>query len=190
VALQASPEEGISMDSSAMNPEKCAQLESAYSALRDRLLILAAALTTDWASAEDVVHDAFATMIREHWRLGNGFNLEGFLIVCVRNRALDVCRSEKLRKPAQPHTDSEIDRRASDPGVRVAADEERELLLNAVRQLAPDLRDALSLRIWGGLSFEEIGQLQDIAKSSAHDRYRQALHEVRTAFQGTQRSPQ
>ena len=178
------------MDSSALSPEKCARLESAYSLLRDRLLILAAALTTNWASAEDVVHDAFATVVREHWRLGNGFNLEGFLMVCVRNRALDVCRSEKLRKPSQPHVNLPIDHKASDPGARVSADEERDMLLNAIGKLSPELRDALSLRIWGGLGFEQIGQLQGIAKSSAHDRYRQALNELKTTLQGAQRRPQ
>jgi hypothetical protein len=59
--------------------------------------------------------------------------------------------------------------RAGGPGARAAADEERDMLLDAVHKLSPDLRDALSLRIWGGLSFEEIGQLQEPAKSAAHD---------------------
>jgi hypothetical protein len=49
------------------------------------------------------------------------------------------------------------------------ADEERDMLLDAARKLSPDLRDALSLKIWGGLSFEEIGRLHGIAKSAAHD---------------------
>ena len=178
------------MDSLPIGLEECARLESAYSVHRDRLLLLAAALTANWAAAEDVVHDAFATIVREHWRLGNGFNLEGFLTVCVRNRALDVYRSEKLRRPAQVRMDLQIDHKASDPGDRAAAEEERDVLLNAVHTLPPELRDALSLRIWGGLNFEEIGQLQGIAKSSAHDRYRQALDEMRTALHGVQRRPQ
>jgi len=174
------------MDPSPIGREKCAQIESAYAALRDRLLILAAAMTADWASAEDVVHDAFATIVREHWRLGNGFNLLGFLTVCVRNRALNVSRDAAVRKSTQPHVGQRIDPNAGDPGLRTVADEERDMLLNAVQNLSPDLRDALSLKIWGGMSFEEIGQLQGIAKSSAHDRYRLALDEVRNTLKGKQ----
>ncbi len=83
-----------------------------------------------------------------------------------------------------------VERKADDPAARAAADEERDMLLNAVHKLSPDLRDALSLRIWGGLSFEEIGQLQGIAKSSAHDRYRQALKDVKNALHGVQGRPQ
>ncbi|MGD0999730.1 MAG: RNA polymerase sigma factor [Candidatus Brocadiia bacterium] len=174
------------MDSLPLTHEKRARIESAYADLRDRLLILAAALTADWAAAEDVVHDAFATIVREHWRLQNGFNLEGFLTVCVRNRAMNVLRSETLRKRAQPHSGFLIDPKASDPGARTVAQEERAMLLDAVRKLSPENREILSLRIWGGLSFEEISQLQEIAKSSAHDRYRQALSEVRIALQEVQ----
>jgi RNA polymerase sigma-70 factor (ECF subfamily) len=172
------------MDPSPTARGKFTQIESAYATLRDRLLLLAAAITADWPAAEDVVHDAFATIIREHWRLGNGFNLHGFLTACVRNRALNLRRDEKLRKPARAQTGLRMDPKASDPARRVAEDEERDMLLDAVHRLTPDLRDALSLRIWGGLSFEEIGELQGIAKSSAHDRYRLALEEVRTALRG------
>jgi len=52
-------------------------------------------------------------------------------------------------------------------------------LAKAVRELPEHLREALTLRIWGGLSFPEIGAVTDVSENTAASRYRYALEQLR-----------
>ena len=154
--------------------------EEAYLAHKDRLLTLATALTGDRSAGEDVVHDVFASLIEEPWRLGNRKKLFAFLAVCTRNRALDNRRKRGrearlggAQRAQRPNTAPD------DPVQQVAEREENEALLAMVSRLPGDLREAVTLRIWGQLTFAQIAELYGITKSTAHARYRQALEELR-----------
>ena len=154
--------------------------EQAYIAHKDRLLTLAMALTGDRSAAEDVVHDVFARLIREPRRLRDEGRLSAFLAVCTRNRALDGWR-RKGREEVVSGT--EAMRHGSpvshNPAEQAARAEEQEVLLSMVSTLPGNLREVLTLRMWGELTFEEIAGLQGTTKSTAHARYRQALAELR-----------
>lgn len=56
--------------------------------------------------------------------------------------------------------------------------EEAALLRNEVEALPPKLREVLSLKIWGGLTFAEIGELLEISHNTAASRYRYALEQL------------
>ena len=157
--------------------------EEAYLAHKDRLLTLALALTGDRNTAEDVVHDVFASLIKECPRLRHRNSLFAFLAVCARNRAYDLYRKatrENLRPAETPTLGRGAPR--NDPAEQVARNEEKEALLGSVTRLPHRLREVLSLRIWGGLTFEEIARLQKTTRSTAHARYRQALDKLRMEF--------
>ncbi len=164
-----------------MNVRKA--FEDAYRSHKERLLTLATALTGDRGRAEDIVHDVFASLIEEPGRLRNSKNLLGFLAVCARNRAYDLYRKTKRQ---DQHT-SEIgmvqsDSNPGDPAKQLEKHDEQQVLLGMVNQLPNSLREVVSLRIWGDLTFGEIAELQDTTKSTAHERYRRALEELRTQF--------
>jgi RNA polymerase sigma-70 factor (ECF subfamily) len=151
-------------------------------------MTLATALLGDRNAAEDVVHDVFAMLVSEVGRLGNGSNISSFLTTCVRNRALDVCR----RRKHQARTGSTAllmfpDKKTSDPSEQSVGEERRQILMAAVQELPDGLRETVSLRIWGGLTFEEIGKIQRVTKAAAHNKYQQALaqmREVLACFEG------
>lgn len=63
-----------------------------------------------------------------------------------------------------------------DPAVE--DNEEAALLRAEVEQLPPKLREVLSLKIWGGLTFAEIGELLEISHNTAASRYRYALEQL------------
>jgi RNA polymerase sigma-70 factor (ECF subfamily) len=134
--------------------------EKAYLTHKNRLLTLATALTGNRGAAEDVVHDVFASLIGQPKRLRDGANLPGYLTVCARNRALDLCRRQKSRIRLSAK-DARVQRVATgdDPGDRAARHEEQEMLLGMVNALPAEVREVLALRIWGDLSFEEISRL-------------------------------
>lgn len=164
---------------------KRAAFEKAYITHKDRLLTLAAAFTGDRSAAEDVVHDVFASLMRETWRLRDGSNICAYLTVCVRNRAVDLHRKKERHVR---HLDQPSGRRphnaTADPAVQAAQDEEAEVILQMVSKLPEQLRQVLSLRIWGELSFQEIAGVEKTTKSTAHARYRQALEKLRRKIIG------
>jgi len=51
--------------------------------------------------------------------------------------------------------------------------------MNAVLQLEEPFREVLTARIWGQLSFEEIGDLCHISTATASRRYQSALEHLR-----------
>jgi RNA polymerase sigma-70 factor (ECF subfamily) len=62
-----------------------------------------------------------------------------------------------------------------DPSDRMVVDE----VLNAVLQLDDPLREVVTARIWGQLTFDEIGVLCNVSAATACRRYRDALDQLR-----------
>jgi len=56
--------------------------------------------------------------------------------------------------------------------------EEAELLRKEVESLPDKLREVLTLKIWGGLTFAEIGELLAVSHNTAASRYRYALEQL------------
>ncbi len=56
--------------------------------------------------------------------------------------------------------------------------EEAEILRTEVESLPDKLREVLTLKIWGGLTFAEIGELLTISHNTAASRYRYALQQL------------
>ena len=56
--------------------------------------------------------------------------------------------------------------------------EDAQELRTAVNELAPKLREILSLKVWSGLTFAEVAQVLDISPNTAASRYRYALEQL------------
>ncbi|MDA7535988.1 sigma-70 family RNA polymerase sigma factor [Akkermansiaceae bacterium] len=56
--------------------------------------------------------------------------------------------------------------------------EEAEILRCAVEKLPEKLREVLTLKIWGGLTFAEIGEILSLSNNTAASRYRYALEQL------------
>ncbi len=152
--------------------------ERIYLEHKHRLLTLAAALTGDRHTAEDVVHDVFRQLINDNAQLQEKTNLRAYLSVCTRNRAFDLGRRRKRRNlTAVASAGSQP--KAVDPVEAATESEQAVAVLQAVNELPSEQREVLSLHIWGDLPFEEIGPLQGISKGAAYARYRSALEKLR-----------
>lgn len=57
-------------------------------------------------------------------------------------------------------------------------EEEAAMLRTEVESLPDKLREVLTLKIWGGLTFQEIGTLLEISHNTAASRYRYALEQL------------
>jgi RNA polymerase sigma-70 factor (ECF subfamily) len=99
----------------------------------------------------------------------------------IRRRALDEIRQQDRRRERE---------QASQPGEAVWFDttvEEAEraaFIQKAMRELPSIYSEVISLKIWGGLTFAEIGEALEIPQNTAASRYRYGLEELRKITRG------
>lgn len=139
-----------------------------------RLLLFARQLTRTEADAQDLVQDAFL----ECWRRnGPGAPALPLLFATLRRRAIDLARRENRR--------ANREQSATEPGSQSWFDggaEEREfsrVIQAALAELPAEQREVVTLKIWGELTFVEIGEALGISPNTAASRYRYGLAELR-----------
>lgn len=135
-------------------------------------LALYAAQWTD--AADDCVQEALVELARQPVVPSN---VRAWLYRVVKNRALNAARSARRRQEREtramaarlvassPHVDF-------DRADALAA-------IDALDQLETSERELVVLRIWGGLTLEEIGEALAISISTAHRQYARALEKLR-----------
>jgi RNA polymerase sigma factor (sigma-70 family) len=122
---------------------------------------------------EDVVQEAFLQLMRE---TNEPANVVGWMFRVVRNSAISAGRSESRRVRHEAAAAREMP-----PWFEPSTDE----LLDAgtvardLETLLEDERETIVLRLWGGLSFEQIAELTDTSTSTAHRRYVAGLTTLR-----------
>jgi len=126
------------------------------------------------ADAEDVLQEA----LFESWRKAGGRPPDTALVFAtIRRRSMDLARATQRRAVrevaalegiSEPYFIADFGR--NDTDVRLA---------EAVGKLPEHLRETLTLRIWGGLSFPEIGKITGVSENTASSRHRYALEQLR-----------
>jgi RNA polymerase sigma factor (sigma-70 family) len=150
-----------------MRPELLGRLVDQHSAV---LLLYA----RQWCDApEDVVQEAFIKLAGQKRQPDNPI---AWLYRVVRNGALSLARSTRRRRQhetyAAAHTPGWFD--PSD-GTRLDADDAARALAN----LPIEQRETIIAHLWGGLTFEQIGDLSLVSTSTAHRRYLAGLSALR-----------
>jgi RNA polymerase sigma-70 factor (ECF subfamily) len=151
---------------SAMGPELLGRLIDAH----------AAALTLyarQWCAApEDVVQDAFLKLAAQR---SPPPNVVPWLYVVVRNGALSVARAARRRRR------HEAEAAARSPTWFAPADGtlDADAASAALQGLPPDEREAVVARVWGGLTFDQIGSLLGTSAATAFRRYEAGLAGLR-----------
>jgi RNA polymerase sigma-70 factor (ECF subfamily) len=94
----------------------------------------------------------------------------------VRNKAIGAARSAQRRKRHELQA-AECKRPwfCTAPGDLLDA----QAVAAALEALPSEQREVVVAHLWGGLTFEEIGQLTDCSDSTAHRRYLAAVSELR-----------
>lgn len=159
-------------------------LREIYERYKDELVTLAAALLSDKAEAEDVVHEVFVGLIRSAEKFRLTGSLKGFLATCVANRARNRNKSQKrfIRDYSESTTVPAVD---SDQPDRSAMWGEELQHVGAALDLLPyDQREAVLLHLCSGMRFRSIADLQGVSLNTAQGRYRYGLGKLRTLLNG------
>jgi RNA polymerase sigma-70 factor (ECF subfamily) len=125
------------------------------------------------ASPEDAVQEALILLASEPQAPQD---VVAWLYRVVRTRAINASRSSRRRK--------QHERAAALPETAWFAPSQGDTLdahaaAKALAELSADLREVMIAHLWGGLTFEQIGQLMGTSDSTAHRRYLAALASVR-----------
>lgn len=161
-----------------------AELYDRYSAVA---LGLALKIVRDQTEAEDVVHDAFITIVeRAHQYQPERGTVVAWLITTVRNLSLDRARRRVRRAQI---TDEELRHEPkepiADPEQLTWVERERALVHQALAKLAPAQRETLEVAFFEGLSYPEIAQRHNVALGTVKSRAARALATLRAALDGT-----
>lgn len=141
-----------------------------------KFLLYARQQTRRECDAEDVLQEA----IVESWQRAKGMPDDALVFATIRRRSIDLARSstkraarEETQQPEEPWFELEVESR-----------EKQRLIENAVNALPTNYREVISLKIWGGLTFQEIADLTGIPLNTAASRYRYAIEELRENLKG------
>jgi len=140
-----------------------------------RLLLFARQQTRVEADAQDIVQES----VIEAWRRRKLPQPPEVALVfaTIRRRAVDLARSTDRRATREAHTLQETAVHWFDS---TAEDRERTRLIEqAMRSLPEIYREAVTLKIWGGLTFAEIAEALQIPANTAASRYRYGIDELR-----------
>jgi RNA polymerase sigma factor (sigma-70 family) len=128
-----------------------------------------------WCAApEDVVQEAFVKLAAQRPPPGR---VVAWLYRVVRNGAISAGRAERRRRRHEAEAAGRaIDWFLPSEGARLDA----EAAAAALQGLPPEQRETVVAHLWGGLTFEQIGELTGVSSSTAHRRYLEALDVLRT----------
>ncbi len=140
-------------------------------------LMLYARHWLDAARAEDVVQDVFIRLMQQTIE---SQHVKGWLYRAVRNLALNRVRSSGRRRSREEDVANETPGWfVPDPGLGIDARRAEAIL----RGLPADEREIVTLRIWGGLTLEQMGTVLGISAATVLRKHREALQKIRTELE-------
>jgi len=159
-------------DLRAGKPEALAHVYDAYAR---RLYGYLRSLGASRASAEDVLQDVFLRLVRKRPAPASVKSLRAYLFGAARSifyrRRKGLFRKRENRIDASPGVFE-----CKDEGISV---EEAKSIEEALMQLPEAQREAVVMKIYGGLTFEEIAEVMKVSINTAASRYRYAIEKLR-----------
>lgn len=134
-------------------------------------------MTGERTVAEDVTQEAFARLAQSALRDGGVEESRRWVFVVARN----LCISHLRRRTRHPETElgHGLPARAAGPADAMAANERAALVQAAVHALPVDMREAIVLREYEGLSYEAIASIVDCPLGTVKSRIARARELLR-----------
>ena len=156
------------------------ELERIYDTYAGRLYAYLLTLVGNPGDSRDLLQDLFVKIARSGNCLDGVRNEKAYLFRIAHNLSVDFIRRAQSRRDRHRCV-SEAEPRQfapTDPDATAFANSVSEELWN----LPDEQRAAVHLKLWIGLSFEEIADLLDIPANTAASRYRYGIQKLRDAL--------
>ena len=154
------------------------EIERLYDEHAQALYAFLLNLTRDEADTRDLLQDIFVKLARDPELLAGVRDDHAFLVRLAHNAAIDLIRRRGTRDKTREQFAAEIISpfaQASDPDEQTF----RATLAGALAELPADQRAVVHLKLWEGLTFEQIADALDIPLNTAASRYRYGLDKLR-----------
>lgn len=152
------------------------QLVVAY---RDQVFRLALRMCGSEADADEVAQEAFLSA----WKALPNFRGESqfstWLYQLTTHAAIDLMRREKRQIAAADITEVSAADPAPSPQQQAEQSEQREIVRDAILQLAPEQREVVVLRFMEELSYEEIGAVLKLPSGTVKSRLNRAKAQLK-----------
>jgi RNA polymerase sigma-70 factor (ECF subfamily) len=130
--------------------------------------------------AEDVVQESFLSLWRQAGQLDPARGMvRSYLLTIVHRRAIDAVRRRSSRAELGLEEAGEVAANVTDPADVASAAADRDAVQRGLRELSPDLRQAIELTYFGGLTAAELASRVGIPLGTAKSRLRLALERMR-----------
>jgi RNA polymerase sigma-70 factor, ECF subfamily len=133
------------------------------------LLLYARGFVADASAAEDLVHGVFLNLLRTRPKVREA--PAAYLYRAVKNAALNLQRN-RAREAPMPEQEVWFTHQGGDREAGLA-------LQSALSELPTEQREAVVMRIWGGMTLEEVAEATGAPLNTAASRYRYALEKLR-----------
>lgn len=153
-------------------------LERLYDAHAPALYAFLLNLTRDDAATRDLLQEVFIKLARQPDLVRGARDERAFLLRLAHNAAIDTFRRQSTRERNYDALGAEqagLFAASADPD----GAEFRRQLAAALRELPPDQRAVVHLKLWEGLTFDAIAELLGIPLNTAASRYRYGLDKLR-----------
>jgi RNA polymerase sigma-70 factor (ECF subfamily) len=145
-------------------------VERLYERHGPALMAYACTLVADAASAEDIVHGVFVKLLN-----GSAVTVgtpAAYLYRAVRNQALNARRNGRREARLEEINHLCFTHQGANREAAVA-------LQQALADLPEEQREVVVMRIWSGMTLEEVATATEVSLSTAASRYRYALEKLR-----------
>ena len=157
-----------------------------YSAWYSRLFNYGKKFTADDQLIEDAIQEIFAKFWFHKEKLVSVNELQGYLLVSFRNQVLKLIRKTRNTKYNGTGFDDEnFELQVSVDQVMINADhmyEQKVNLKQAIEKLTPHQREAVFLKFYENLSYEEIATVFGISTKATYKLVARAVTELRHAY--------
>ena len=153
-------------------------IERLYDAHASALFAFLLSLTWNEADTRDLLQEVFLKLARQPDLLAEARAERTFLLRLAHNLAVDQMRRRQTRERAHERLGQErcpLFAPVNDPDEAAFRAE----LSEAMGELPTEQRAVLHLKLWAGLTFEQIAGTLDIPPNTAASRYRYGLDKLR-----------
>lgn len=154
------------------------KLERLYDEHAQALFAFLMNLTRNEDDARETMQEVFVKLARQPDALGAARDARAFLIRLAHNTAIDLMR----RRGTRDKYHEQFGLEATSPFAATSDPDEaafRTELCAALGELPPDQRAIVHLKLWEGLTFDQISDALDISPNTAASRYRYGLDKLR-----------
>ena len=160
--------------------------KKAYSVFFDhfypKMIRLALIYLPNYQTAEDVVSDVLVKLLKQKTQLIDIENFEAYLYTAVKNEALNLIKSKRLKYSFTSYEDQSdfLTSDFTDPYEIYVANELSELTFRTIEKLPPKRKLVYKFIKDDGLKHKEVAELLEISERTVEVHLKLAVKEIRT----------